>query len=107
MPTINRFFKRKNAPEPVPDPEVEDEIVADEEGNIKEQPTSVMAAIRAKCIDCTCGALGRIKNCEVLTCPIHHLRMGKNPHRTRNMTDEQRQAAAERLKKARLAKRSS
>lgn len=104
MPAINRFFKRKNAPEPVPDPDVEEEIIADAEGNIKEQPKSPMAAIRAKCLDCTCGAHGRIKNCEVLDCPIYHFRMGKNPYRTRTMSDEQRAAAVERLKKARLAK---
>jgi hypothetical protein len=33
--------------------------------------------------------------------------MGKNPNRSRNMTDEQRQAAKERLAKARAAKKNS
>ena len=33
-------------------------------------------------------------------------RMGKDTTRTRSMTDEQKQAAAERLKSARLAKKS-
>ena len=38
-------------------------------------------------------------------CPLWEYRFGKSG-RTRSMTDEQKQAAAERLKSARLAKKS-
>lgn len=38
-------------------------------------------AIRAKCIDCTCGNLKEIKECPVETCPLYLYRLGTNPNR--------------------------
>lgn len=67
---------------------------------------SPLKAIRAKCLDCCCGQSTEIKNCGIVRCPLHPYRLGRNPFRTRSMTDEQKQAAAERLKSARLAKKS-
>lgn len=67
---------------------------------------SPLKAIRAKCLDCTCGQASEVKNCHIEQCPLHPFRLGKNPYRTRTMTDEQKQAAAERMKMARLAKKS-
>lgn len=66
---------------------------------------SPLKAIRAKCLDCTCGQASEVKNCVSTNCPLWEYRMGKSG-RTRSMTDEQKQAAAERLKSARLAKKS-
>lgn len=67
---------------------------------------SPLKAIRAHCIECSCGSTSEVKNCIIRDCELWPFRMGNNPFRTRSMTDEQKQAAAERLKSARLAKKS-
>ena len=36
-------------------------------------------AIRAKCIDCTCGQDDEIRNCTIKTCPLYLYRLGKKP----------------------------
>jgi len=64
-----------------------------------------MKAIKAKCIDCSGGSSREVKLCIVESCPLFYFRLGKNPNRKPSkMTDEQKVAAAERLKKAREAK---
>ena len=65
-----------------------------------------LKAIRAKCLDCCCGSAYEVKNCVIHDCELYPFRLGSNPFRTRSMTDEQKQAAAERLKSARMAKKS-
>lgn len=68
--------------------------------NIKAK--SPMRAIREKCLDCSGGSSNEVKTCEVRDCPLWKFRSGRNPNRTpRVMTEEQRQAAAERLARAR------
>lgn len=68
--------------------------------------TSPMKAIRAKCLDCCCDQREEVKMCPATTCPLYPFRLGKNPNRkVRILTDEQRKAAAERLAKAREAKK--
>ena len=67
---------------------------------------SPLKAIRAKCLDCCCGQSSEVKKCGIIRCPLHPFRLCSNPFRTRSMTDEQKQAAAERLKLARFAKKS-
>ena len=65
--------------------------------------TSPIKAIRAKCLDCCCNNSSEVRLCPASDCPLHPFRFGKNPYRTkREMTDEQRAAAAERLKRARV-----
>jgi len=60
-----------------------------------------MKAIRAKCLDCN-GNAYEVKLCPCTDCPLWPFRLGKNPNiKPRNLTDEQRKAAAERLKNAR------
>jgi hypothetical protein len=44
--------------------------------------TTPVRAIRAKCVECQGGGRKAIANCEVLDCPLHPYRMGKNPART-------------------------
>lgn len=61
-------------------------------------------AIMAKCIDCSCYETAEVKRCTVNTCPLWQFRNGKNPYSKRVMTDEQKAAAAERMRNARLAK---
>jgi len=62
-------------------------------------------AIRAFCIDCCGGSYNEVKLCTAPNCALYPFRLGKNPYRTkREMTEEQRIAAAERLAKAREKK---
>lgn len=67
---------------------------------------SPLRAIRAKCLECSCGSTYEVKNCPIHDCNLYPFRLGNNPFRTRSMIEEQKQAAAERLKSARLAKKS-
>ena len=67
---------------------------------------SPLKAIRQHCLECSCGSTYEVKNCVIHDCNLYSFRLGSNPYRTRSMTDEQKQAAAERLKSARMAKKS-
>lgn len=68
---------------------------------MKETP---IKAIRKKCIECSCGQTSEVKVCPMENCPLYPFRMGKNPYNTRTLSDEQKEKAAERLKKARAEK---
>ena len=71
-----------------------------------ENPQSPLKAIREKCIDCCAGQVGEVRLCTVEKCPLWPFRFGKNPFSgRREMTDEEKEAASERLKKAREAKK--
>jgi hypothetical protein len=64
--------------------------------------TNPVKAIRAKCLECSCGSTAEIKDCPVTECALYPFRMGKNPYRQRReMTEEQKQVLADRLKEAR------
>ena len=57
-------------------------------------------AIRAHCLDCSYSAK-EVELCPVEACALHPFRLGKNPYRkpqVSKMTDEQKAAAAARLK---------
>lgn len=69
-----------------------------------EKITSPIKAIKEKCLDCCCDQREEVKLCPAKDCPLWPFRLGKNPYRTRNMTDEQKEAAKERLAKARTIK---
>lgn len=59
-------------------------------------------AIREKCLDCSNGSWNEVKLCPVVKCALHPFRFGRNPFRQkREMTPEQREAAAARLATAR------
>ena len=65
-----------------------------------------MKAIRQKCLDCSCGSSEEVKNCFAKKCPLYQFRFGykldeNGNRRKRDLTDEQRQEMAERLKKVR------
>lgn len=72
---------------------------------MEDKIASPLKAIRSKCLDCCCGVASEVKMCSVTSCPLYNFRFGKGAKR-REMTDEQRQAAAERLRKARETKNS-
>lgn len=64
--------------------------------------TSPQKAIRLFCLDCCGGSSNEVKLCTAPNCALYPFRFGKNPFRAkREITEEQRAAAAERLKKAR------
>lgn len=65
-----------------------------------------MKAIRLKCLDCSCGSNEEVKNCFAKKCPLYQFRFDykldeNGNRRKRDLTDEQRQKMAERLKKVR------
>ena len=52
------------------------------------QVKTPIKAIRAKCLDCTCGHPAEVRNCTIKSCPLYPYRMGhrpkKNPENTMN-----------------------
>ncbi len=67
---------------------------------------TAMKAIRQKCLDCSCGSSEEVKNCFAKKCPLYQFRFSykldeNGNRRKRDLTDEQRQEMAERLKKVR------
>lgn len=68
---------------------------------------TLLKAIREKCIDCMCGQANEVAQCTVERCALYPFRMGKNPFRTCNLSDEARKALSERAKamnKSRISK---
>ena len=64
--------------------------------------TNPVKAIREKCLDCTCNQISEITDCPIKSCALYAFRFGKNPYRAkRELTDEQKEAASQRLIKAR------
>ncbi len=67
---------------------------------------SPIKAIRAKCLDCCCGNHAEVKVCTAKDCPLFYFKSGRNPYRQpRELSEEQRQATAERFRKAREKKK--
>ena len=61
-----------------------------------------LKAIRLKCLSCSNGSPNEVKLCPVESCELWRFRFGTNPDRKkRELTDEQKQELAERLKKGR------
>ena len=54
------------------------------------ESTSVLKAIRLKCLDCCCDSAYEVKLCPCEKCPLHPFRFGKNPYRSKKeYTEEQ------------------
>ena len=71
---------------------------------MKAEITNPVKAIRAFCLECV-ETYNDVKECPAKECPLYPFRLGRNPYRTkREMTEEQRSAAAERLALAREKK---
>ena len=66
--------------------------------------TNPVKAIRAHCLDCCCGQQNEVKLCTCTDCALYPFRLGKNPFRKLNLTDEQRAERAERMRNSILAK---
>lgn len=62
--------------------------------------TNPVKAIRAKCLDCCCDSAKDVELCPVMGCALYPFRFGKNPYRAkRELTEEQKQQARERMAK--------
>ncbi len=68
--------------------------------------TTPLKAIRLKCLDCCCGSAYEVKLCTAERCPLYPFRDGHNPNiGKRELTPEQREAAAARMAAVRLLKK--
>lgn len=61
--------------------------------------TSILKAVRKKCLDCCCYQENEVKLCPATTCALFPFRSGRNPYNKKNSSDAQRAAAGNRLKK--------
>ena len=69
---------------------------------IEEYIQSPLKAIRANCLQCVGGSAYEVRTCTAKNCYLFPFRFGKNPYtKKREMTEEQRAEAADRLRKAR------
>lgn len=60
----------------------------------------ILKVIKLKCLDCCGGSWEEVRNCQCSKdCFLYPYRLGRNPFISRCMSDEQRQAAADRLRK--------
>ena len=66
---------------------------------------SPLKRIRQYCLQFSGDSANEVKHYPIKSCSLYDLRFG-NSGRTRSMTEEQKQAATERLKSSRLAKKS-
>ena len=65
----------------------------------------LLAAIRQNCVDCAGGSQAEVRRCRMVACPMWPYRMNANPFTHRELTQEQREAGAERLRTARTTRK--
>ena len=76
-----------------------DTIKTDEEFNKEvSENTNPLRAIKLKCLDCSTYNTNEIKECPVKNCPLYPFRLGKNPFRKRELSEEERNKLSERMK---------
>ena len=59
--------------------------------------TNVLRAIRLKCYDCSSQQSNEVRECIVNNCPLYPFRLGKNPFRKKELTEEKRNELRERF----------
>lgn len=62
---------------------------------------SPLKAIKAFCLQCSGDNAAEVKRCTAPTCPLFPYKTGHDTTRTSSMTEEQKEAARERLRKLR------
>lgn len=76
-----------------------DTIKTDEEYKKEvSENTNVLRAIKLKCLDCSTYNINEIKECPVKECSLYPFRLGKNPFRKRELSEEERNKLSERMK---------
>ena len=68
------------------------------------EPTPVLKAIRAKCLDCSGGSPSEVADCLVKNCALYPFRMGRNPWRA-ELSAEQRSDRAAHLRRPNAGKK--
>jgi hypothetical protein len=63
----------------------------------------ILTVLRAKCLDCSCGRADEVRKCVSVNCALWPYRMGSNPLRTVNLSDEERARRSSRMKQAKGA----
>ena len=58
----------------------------------------LLDVIRAKCLDCCRQNQAEVRRCTAIKCDLWPYRMNKNPLRKRELSDEQKQAMADRMR---------
>ena len=64
---------------------------------MEEKRLTPIKAIRAKCLECSCGNVNEVKLCVIPDCPLYPYRLGHNPYIKRS--EEQKAASASYLLK--------
>jgi hypothetical protein len=101
MDRSSSTFAKPEPQEPTNQPTVADQPTRDL-AVLGHESMPVLAAIRAKCLDCSCGNRAEVADCLVRACPLWPFRMGKNPWRA-EVSASRREAArrsAARLQRA-------
>jgi len=73
---------------------------------ISSERCSSLKTIRTYCLGCGEGTYKAVKECEFIGCPLYVYRFGKNPNRKLNLTDEEREKRAKRMRE-RMAQQKS
>lgn len=56
-----------------------------------EKTVTPIKAIRAYCLDCSCGSANEVRLCPITGCPLYPFREGHNPNiKPREYTEEER-----------------
>lgn len=66
---------------------------------------SPVKAIRAYCLNCGDGTAHEVRRCDRKKCPLWAFRFGKNPYLHREISEEQKQKAAQRLRELAAARK--
>lgn len=61
-----------------------------------------LKAIRAKCLECSCGSPSEVKLCPMTDCALYEFRLGKNPNIVLSEEARARKAEVARQNMARL-----
>jgi len=63
-------------------------VTSNRERRMRVTKITPMKAIRAKCIDCSCGEKKEVRLCPIEWCPLWPYRMGKRPAKDANVDKE-------------------
>jgi len=68
---------------------------------MEDKKLTPIKAIRQKCLDCCADSSLEVKLCEMTNCSLHRFRLGRNPNRTRVMSDAEKEAFRDRMARLR------
>ena len=84
------------------------ETIETAEGITVKRHTSSVKAIGEFCRQiCMCGSASEVKLCVSTACPLFPFRQSRNPFHRRRVSEEQRQAATQRLRRLHASRRAA